>query len=61
MDKESILKRYQEIRLTLRENMVFWKKEMQRSNDLQTKENYNLYKKDLRLLDIEIERIKQKR
>jgi len=61
MAKKSLLQRSQEIRLMLRENMEFWRKEMKKTNSAQAKENFNLYKRDVRLLDLEIERIKFKK
>jgi len=61
MAKKTLLQRSQEIRLILRENMEFWRNEMKKSNSPQAIENFKMYKKDVRLLDIEIERIKFKK
>jgi hypothetical protein len=61
MAKKTLLQRSQEIRLILRENMEFWRNEMKKSNSPQAIENFEMYKKDVRLLDIEIERIKFKK
>ena len=60
MINKTLLERSQEIRLILRENMEFWRKEIIRNNDTQSIINFKLYKKDLKIIDLEIERIKNK-